>query len=152
MGDHNDGARPTLPYPERDHCGDIFGPTLTEELECGKSVRRASTESRPIDTNARRSYDSTRDRNGCRASELATKDFQDMLAFETDCWDVHESLKSIGACTHKIYGSWYRLRLAHCSRRFRCPCRSSQLVVAHEVTNVGTDRHLKNRRDVMILF
>jgi len=24
-------------------------------------------------------------------SELATKDFQDMLAFETDCWDVHES-------------------------------------------------------------
>jgi hypothetical protein len=67
-GDHKDGARPTLPYPERDHCGDIFDPTLTEELECGESVRRGSTESRPIDTNARRSlYDSTRDRNGCRA-------------------------------------------------------------------------------------
>jgi rhodanese-related sulfurtransferase len=27
-------------------------------------------------------------------SELAIKHFQDMLAFETDCWDVHESLKS----------------------------------------------------------
>ena len=27
-------------------------------------------------------------------SELAVKHFQDMLAFETDCWDVHESLKS----------------------------------------------------------
>ena len=27
-------------------------------------------------------------------SELAVKHFQEMLAFETDCWDVHESLKS----------------------------------------------------------
>ena len=27
-------------------------------------------------------------------SELAVKHFQDMLAFETDCWDVHEGLKS----------------------------------------------------------
>ena len=26
--------------------------------------------------------------------ELAVKHFQEMLAFETDCWDVHESLKS----------------------------------------------------------
>jgi hypothetical protein len=24
-------------------------------------------------------------------SELAVKHFQDMLAFETDCWDVHEA-------------------------------------------------------------
>jgi hypothetical protein len=35
-------------------------------------------------------------------SELAIKHFQDMLAFETDCRDVHESLKSTGACAHKI--------------------------------------------------
>jgi rhodanese-related sulfurtransferase len=27
-------------------------------------------------------------------SELAAKHFEEMLAFETDCWDVHESLKS----------------------------------------------------------
>ena len=27
-------------------------------------------------------------------SELAIEHFRDMLAFETDCWDVHESLKS----------------------------------------------------------
>ena len=27
-------------------------------------------------------------------SEVAIKHFQEMLAFETDCWDVHESLKS----------------------------------------------------------
>ena len=27
-------------------------------------------------------------------SEQAVKHFQEMLAFETDCWDVHESLKS----------------------------------------------------------
>ena len=27
-------------------------------------------------------------------SELAAKHFETMLAFETDCWDVHESLKS----------------------------------------------------------
>jgi rhodanese-related sulfurtransferase len=27
-------------------------------------------------------------------SELAVKHFEEMLAFETDCWDVHESLKS----------------------------------------------------------
>jgi rhodanese-related sulfurtransferase len=27
-------------------------------------------------------------------SELALKHFQEMLAFETDCWDVHESLNS----------------------------------------------------------
>ena len=27
-------------------------------------------------------------------SGLAVKHFQEMLAFETDCWDVHESLKS----------------------------------------------------------
>jgi rhodanese-related sulfurtransferase len=27
-------------------------------------------------------------------SEMAVKHFQEMLAFETDCWDVHESLKS----------------------------------------------------------
>ena len=27
-------------------------------------------------------------------SQLAVKHFQEMLAFETDCWDVHESLKS----------------------------------------------------------
>jgi hypothetical protein len=27
-------------------------------------------------------------------SEIAVKHFQEMLAFETDCWDVHESLKS----------------------------------------------------------
>ena len=26
--------------------------------------------------------------------EVAIKHFQEMLAFETDCWDVHESLKS----------------------------------------------------------
>ena len=30
-------------------------------------------------------------------SELAVKHFQEMLAFETDCWDVHESLKSANA-------------------------------------------------------
>jgi rhodanese-related sulfurtransferase len=28
------------------------------------------------------------------ASALAVKHFEEMLAFETDCWDVHESLKS----------------------------------------------------------
>jgi len=27
-------------------------------------------------------------------SELAVKHFEEMLAFETDCWDVHESMKS----------------------------------------------------------
>jgi rhodanese-related sulfurtransferase len=27
-------------------------------------------------------------------SALAVKHFEEMLAFETDCWDVHESLKS----------------------------------------------------------
>jgi rhodanese-related sulfurtransferase len=27
-------------------------------------------------------------------SNLAIKHFEEMLAFETDCWDVHESLKS----------------------------------------------------------
>src|SRR5271169_4784284 len=27
-------------------------------------------------------------------SELAVKHFQEMLAFETDCWDVHEGLKT----------------------------------------------------------
>jgi rhodanese-related sulfurtransferase len=27
-------------------------------------------------------------------SNLALRHFEDMLAFETDCWDVHESLKS----------------------------------------------------------
>jgi rhodanese-related sulfurtransferase len=27
-------------------------------------------------------------------SEVAIRHFEDMLAFETDCWDVHESLKS----------------------------------------------------------
>ena len=27
-------------------------------------------------------------------SELAVRHFEEMLAFETDCWDVHESLKS----------------------------------------------------------
>jgi rhodanese-related sulfurtransferase len=27
-------------------------------------------------------------------SDLTVKHFQEMLAFETDCWDVHESLKS----------------------------------------------------------
>jgi rhodanese-related sulfurtransferase len=27
-------------------------------------------------------------------AELAVKHFEEMLAFETDCWDVHESLKS----------------------------------------------------------
>jgi rhodanese-related sulfurtransferase len=27
-------------------------------------------------------------------SEIAVKHFEEMLAFETDCWDVHESLKS----------------------------------------------------------
>jgi rhodanese-related sulfurtransferase len=27
-------------------------------------------------------------------SSLAIKHFEEMLAFETDCWDVHESLKS----------------------------------------------------------
>jgi rhodanese-related sulfurtransferase len=27
-------------------------------------------------------------------SPLALKHFEEMLAFETDCWDVHESLKS----------------------------------------------------------
>ena len=33
--------------------------------------------------------------NGCRAvGDLAVKHFQEMLAFETDYWDVHESLKS----------------------------------------------------------
>jgi rhodanese-related sulfurtransferase len=28
------------------------------------------------------------------SSEIAIRHFEDMLAFETDCWDVHESLKS----------------------------------------------------------
>jgi len=28
------------------------------------------------------------------SSALAVKHFEEMLAFETDCWDVHESLKS----------------------------------------------------------
>jgi rhodanese-related sulfurtransferase len=28
------------------------------------------------------------------ASDVALCHFEDMLAFETDCWDVHESLKS----------------------------------------------------------
>jgi rhodanese-related sulfurtransferase len=27
-------------------------------------------------------------------SEAAVRHFEDMLSFETDCWDVHESLKS----------------------------------------------------------
>ena len=27
-------------------------------------------------------------------SEIAQRHFEDMLSFETDCWDVHESLKS----------------------------------------------------------
>jgi rhodanese-related sulfurtransferase len=27
------------------------------------------------------------------SSEVAVRHFEDMLAFETDCWDVHESLK-----------------------------------------------------------
>ena len=27
-------------------------------------------------------------------SELAVRHFEEMLAFETDCWDVHESLKA----------------------------------------------------------
>jgi rhodanese-related sulfurtransferase len=27
-------------------------------------------------------------------SELAVRHFEEMLAFETDCWDVHESLES----------------------------------------------------------
>jgi hypothetical protein len=27
-------------------------------------------------------------------SELAIRRFEEMLAFEADCWDVHESLKS----------------------------------------------------------
>jgi hypothetical protein len=31
---------------------------------------------------------------GAAPSEIAVKHFQEMLAFETDCWDVHESLKS----------------------------------------------------------
>ena len=30
-------------------------------------------------------------------SDIALRHFQDMLAFETDCWDVHESLKSTDA-------------------------------------------------------
>jgi rhodanese-related sulfurtransferase len=29
-------------------------------------------------------------------SSLALKHFEEMLGFETDCWDVHESLKSAG--------------------------------------------------------
>jgi rhodanese-related sulfurtransferase len=28
------------------------------------------------------------------SSDMALRHFQDMLAFETDCWDVHESLKA----------------------------------------------------------
>lgn len=28
------------------------------------------------------------------SSDTATRHFEDMLAFETDCWDVHESLKA----------------------------------------------------------
>jgi rhodanese-related sulfurtransferase len=28
------------------------------------------------------------------ASDVALRHFEDMLRFETDCWDVHESLKS----------------------------------------------------------
>jgi rhodanese-related sulfurtransferase len=28
------------------------------------------------------------------SSEIAVRHFEDMLAFETDCWDVHESLNS----------------------------------------------------------
>jgi rhodanese-related sulfurtransferase len=28
------------------------------------------------------------------SSNVALRHFEDMLAFETDCWDVHESLKS----------------------------------------------------------
>ena len=31
---------------------------------------------------------------GYSAIRLAVKHFQELLAFETDCWDVHESLKS----------------------------------------------------------
>jgi hypothetical protein len=28
------------------------------------------------------------------SSDIALRHFEGMLAFETDCWDVHESLKS----------------------------------------------------------
>ena len=28
------------------------------------------------------------------SSDVALRHFEGMLAFETDCWDVHESLKS----------------------------------------------------------
>jgi rhodanese-related sulfurtransferase len=28
------------------------------------------------------------------SSDIALRHFEDMLAFETDCWDVHESLRS----------------------------------------------------------
>jgi hypothetical protein len=28
------------------------------------------------------------------SSDVAFRHFEGMLAFETDCWDVHESLKS----------------------------------------------------------
>lgn len=28
------------------------------------------------------------------SSEIAARHFEDILAFETDCWDVHESLRS----------------------------------------------------------
>jgi hypothetical protein len=31
---------------------------------------------------------------GAAPSVIAVKHFQEMLAFETDCWDVHQSLKS----------------------------------------------------------
>jgi hypothetical protein len=27
------------------------------------------------------------------AGDVALRHFEDMLAFETDCWDVHESMK-----------------------------------------------------------
>jgi rhodanese-related sulfurtransferase len=51
---------------------------------------------RPVDTNARKEPAMTTHVTETTAapSEVAIKHFQEMLAFETDCWDVHESLKS----------------------------------------------------------
>jgi rhodanese-related sulfurtransferase len=48
-----------------------------------------------VDTNARGATMATHvTETSAAPSELAVKHFQEMLGFETYCWDVHESLKS----------------------------------------------------------
>jgi hypothetical protein len=56
-----------------------------------------------------------------RPSELAIKHFQDMLAFETDCWDVRESLKSTlrGQCLALLNRATGTRRSHQTSRRAR---------------------------------